>query len=115
MTVTLPANITVEKIERRGGGLSDGYGQPKLVVAYSGVRARLERTSRIFITVDGSAVQVDADISIHGNVRLLPDDRITLDTQPQEVYTVLSVDESQDLLGRVVFRSYALTRKRGTS
>ena len=110
--MTVNDNLTITKVERADRGHSDGYGQPKLAVAYEGVRGRLDLRSRIRRNLDGTEAQIDATIDISPNLWLKPGDLLTFTYGWERQFKVFDVEEAMDASGVPLFRTYLLTEMR---
>ncbi len=102
-------NTSISMI-KRGEGF-DRYGVPQLETVFSGIPARLERSTTTARSLDGDVVGIDATLYLEPSVSLSPRDVVTVDNPAQDQYIVYDVDEGLDILGQVVFRTYRLQQK----
>ena len=95
---------------KRGDGF-DRYGVANLETVFSGIPARLERSTTTTRSADGDVVDIDATLYLEPSVDLSPRDVVTVDNPEQDQYIVYDVSEWLDILGKVIFRSYRLQQK----
>jgi hypothetical protein len=104
----IPVNVRIRKVER--GAAIDRYGERRRNLVREGFGACIERSQFMTRNVDGSDRQADGSLIVPLDVELKSDDRITLDVEPEEVYTVFRAQESLDFVGAPQFRTYVLVK-----
>ena len=113
MSLLTPENARVQSVVRASGGEVDRYGQHKDVVVFNDFLCRFDPSKRVDYGNDGQEVSIDATVIVSKpGVQLLPGDKIKMDMAPEHQYRVISVNDAQDHLGVVQFRTYACVRQR---
>lgn len=102
------ANARVRTIERAGA--KDRYGNVQLETVASDLRVRLERATRRTRSPTGDTVTIDGTIMAGPKFAFITGDVATLTNGDR--WVVFNVDESLDINGKVLFRSYGATRQR---
>jgi len=101
------ANTTITKIERAGA--LDRYGQSQLETIYRNVRGRLSQTTRFSRTTQGDSFLLDGSLSLDRRFVLQPKDKITVG---DKTWIIFTTNEVQDVHGKVLFRTYGLTKQK---
>lgn len=110
---THPTNAAVLKVERPGS--YDRYGRSRLSLVEGPTRGWIEKTPRQARTTAGDVVSVDAALVLPKRIDLRPKDVVMIDNDDEDRYEVFDADETLDVLGQVLFRTYGLTRIRKDS
>ena len=103
-------NDIILRAERAAG--SDRYGQPlrNAVTNSQNKRVRLSRRTTKIVGADGMTTTVDGTMMVARGLTLVEGDKIIFEDFSE--WEVFSVDESQDINGSVLFRTYNLTKQR---
>ena len=102
-------NVQISMVKR--GDSFDRYGVPQLSTVFSGVGARLEKSTIATRSVEGDVIDIDGTLYLEPSISLSPKDVITVDNPEQDQYIVYDVSEEMDILGTVAFRTYRLRQK----
>lgn len=105
-------NATILKVTRRGGGKSDGYGQPRLDTVYDEVGCRIEFRKSVEVGADGQSVTIDAEVDVNSNYEFLPGDTLILRGTPARTFLVMDSTDAMDVSGVSMWRSYRLVEQR---
>lgn len=103
-------NDIILRAERAAG--SDRYGQPLRTTVGSAKlkRVRLSRGSSKIVGVDGVTTTIDGTMMVAKGLVLVEGDKLTMKDSTE--WEIFNVDESLDINGSVLFRTYGMTKQR---
>jgi len=103
-------NSRLIRADRAGG--FDRYGQPlnNAVTVSTGAPIRLEERKSEVVGADGRTATIDGTMMVGKSVELREGDRLKMKDNSE--WVVFDVDDSLDINGRVLFRTYGLTKQR---
>ena len=107
-TALFKTNMRVRHVERAGS--KDRYGKANLETVATDLRIRLERRTQRTRSPQGDVVTIDGTMMVGPKFDLITGDVATLSNG--ERWVVFNVDESLDINGKVLFKTYGLTRQR---